>query len=111
MDVEKVLKLINAGFTADEIRNLLAKTPVPVDGALQPEAPEPAQAPEPAPAPAPDPVPADPAADPVVAALQGQIQALGESIKQLSNNIVNPTLNDVKPLGIDDIITRFFKED
>lgn len=51
MTAQEVLKLIDAGFSADEIRGMTA--PVP-DPAPAPD-PEPAPAPDPDPAPAPEP--------------------------------------------------------
>ena len=63
--LEEVMKLLNAGFTADEIRQL----------ALSPKDPKPAGDPEPKedPKPAGDPEPKEdpkPAADPVLAAIE-----------------------------------------
>ena len=74
MKSSDVLALINAGFTADEVRRM-----------LEPEqAPEPAPTPEPAPAPAQDPEPAqapEPAKDPVQ--LLQTIEALRQQIEDL----------------------------
>lgn len=59
MTVQEILKLVDAGFTADEIRN--------IDGSAQPDLqpdPQPAPVPDPQPAPAPDPQP-DPQPAPV----------------------------------------------
>lgn len=68
MNANDVMKMLEAGFTATEIRALVAANDPP---APEPEpAPEPAPEPEPAPAPAapPEPVPAGP--DPVLAAIE-----------------------------------------
>lgn len=60
MKMEDVLKLLDAGFTTDEIRSLMA----PADPAPAPDpAPDPAPAPDPEPGPSPDPAP-DPAPAP-----------------------------------------------
>lgn len=58
MNTENVLALINAGFTVDEVRRMMAdpaEPEAPAEPAPAPD-PEPEQAPEPAPAPAKDPV-------------------------------------------------------
>ncbi len=72
MKSEDVLALINAGFTADEVRRM-----------LEPEqAPEPAPTPEPAPAPDPEPALApEPEKDPVE--LLQTIEALRQQIEDL----------------------------
>ena len=74
MNTENVLALINAGFTVDEVRRMMADT-------AEPEAPaEPAPAPDPEPSPAPEPAPA-PAKDPVE--LLQTIEALRQQIEDL----------------------------
>lgn len=74
MNTENVLALINAGFTVDEVRRMMADP-------AEPEAPaEPAPAPDPEPEPAPDPAPA-PAKDPVE--LLQTIEALRQQIEDL----------------------------
>lgn len=58
MNTENVLALINAGFTADEIRRMMAdpaEPEAPAEPAPEP-APEPDKKPEPAPEPSKDPV-------------------------------------------------------
>lgn len=67
--LDKILTLINAGYTREEITALLAPahTPAPT--------PEPAPAPTPAPAPAPTPAPA-----PDMAAILGAINQMGSNI-------------------------------
>ena len=118
MDVEKVLQLTAAGFTADEIRQMM-KDPVP--------APAPAPASDPTPAPDPSPAPAaDPAATPEtkpaaapdpspapdpLADIRQQLSGLTDVVDKISKSIVMPNMDDVKPVGIEDIITNFFKED
>lgn len=75
--LEEVMKLLNAGFTADEIRQLALspKDPKPADDPDPKEDPKPAGDPAPNedPKPAPDPAPKEdpkPAADPVLAAIE-----------------------------------------
>lgn len=74
MNTENVLALINAGFTVDEVRRMMADP-------AEPEAPaEPAPAPDPEPEPAPDPAPAQ-GQDPVE--LLQTIEALRQQIEDL----------------------------
>ena len=62
MTVQEIMRLLDAGFTADEIRNLNGSDQPDPQPAPEPD-PQPAPAPDPQPAPAPDPQPA-PAPDP-----------------------------------------------
>lgn len=72
MNTENVLALINAGFTVDEVRRMMADP-------AEPEAPaEQAPAPDPEPEPAPDPAPAQ---NPVE--LLQTIEALRQQIEDL----------------------------
>lgn len=101
--LELLNKMLDAGFTANEIKVML--------GASQPEAPaEPEAAPaEPEAAPE---VPAEaaPAVDPF-AEVNKRIDALMGSIEKIAKTGLMPTLDNVEPKGIDDVIVRFFKED
>ena len=64
MTVQEIMKLIDAGFTADEIRQLngAAAAPAPEPVPAPDSEPAPASNTEPAPAPDPAPAPAQPAA-------------------------------------------------
>lgn len=105
MTVDQVLKLIDAGYTAAEIKAMEMPAPDP-----KPEpAPAPDPKPEPTPAPDPKPEPA-PAPDPLDA-IKAELQGLTDVVEKMSKSIIMPTLDDVTPLGIEDIITNFFKED
>ena len=95
MTIDQILKLAEAGYTAAEIKAMEMPTPDPK--------PEPAPAPDPKPEPAPAPDPLD--------AIKQQIQGLTDVVEKMSKSIVMPTLDDVTPLGIEDIITNFFKEE
>ena len=73
--LDKILTLINAGYSREEITALLTPAPAPAP------APVPAPAPAPVPAPAPAPVPAPaPAPVPDMAAIQGAINQMGSNI-------------------------------
>lgn len=115
MTVDQVLKLIDAGYTAAEIKAMETPAPDP----KQEPAPAPDPKPEPAPTPDPKPEPAptpDPKPEPAPApdpldAIKAQLQGLTDVVEKMSKSIIMPTLDDVTPLGIEDIITNFFKED
>lgn len=121
MDIEKVFKLMDAGFTADEIRTMLNSSPAQPAGSasLQPLSPEPTAAdPEPAAAEAPVEEPKEEQPDPI-AALKADIgqqidQAMKqqqESINKLAKLMGMPSMDNVQPKGIDDIVRNFFKEE
>ena len=90
MKVEEVIKLIDAGFSKDEI-----------DKMLQPE-PEPKPDPEPEPKPDPEPK-AEPEIDPVLKELQDLKKAV------YAMNIMNSAQPEQK--SVDDILAASLKED
>ena len=113
MNAAEILKLIDAGFTADEIRKMS-----PAAGTEPKTETDPAQAPAPSPSPEqaepeqavipetkPDPVP-----DPLDT-IMDRISSLTQTVEKMSKSVVMPSMDDVKPLGVEDIITKFFKED
>lgn len=109
MDIEKVFKLIDAGFTKDEI---IKMSEPPAEPKEEPKPEEPKKE-EPKPE---EPKKADPAKD-----FKKEItDAIGEAFKdaykpfeELYNNMSKlagmPSINDVQPKGIEDIISDFFK--
>lgn len=115
MDVDKVLKLTEAGFTADEIRTMIsgspapAVTPDPVPASDPSPAPEaspaatPETTPEPAPVPTPGPDPLD--------AIRTQLSGLTDIVDKMSKAIIMPNMDNVTPAGIEDIVSNFFKEE
>ena len=74
MKYDDIMKLVNAGFTAEQIQAMEAPAPAPAPD------PTPAPAPDPTPAPAPDPTPA-PAPVPDLSATLGAMQ---QTINQLA---------------------------
>ena len=130
MNITDVKELLQAGFTASEIREMLAdkKEKAPAEPAAAPEvkkekAPaEPAAAPEvkkeKAPAAAPEksvePEKKDSAkelSDAVSAAIAKSFKPFEEIYNKLATLAGMPSIADVQPKGIEDIITNFFKED
>ena len=122
MNAEDVLRLISAGFTADEIRQMTRPTaaqdpppapaaePVPAANPAPSPAAEPAAIPETAPAAAPTPDPAPAGPDPLDSIKQ-QIAGLTSIVETMSKSIIMPNMDSVNPLGVEDIISKFFKED
>lgn len=105
MNVADVLKLVEAGFTAQQISQMLA--------APEPQKPAPAED-----KPAPEPEPEKAAPEPKAASLDDIYKKLSEQIDSKFAEMAeafkmpaNPSIQDIKPLGLDDIIRNFFKEE
>ena len=102
MTKEDVLKLVNAGFSKDEIIALIGPT-----------APEPKPEPEPAPTPEPQPVP-EPAAAPQPAPSPEQADAIAALTQQVANltalvqksNMLRMEQPEIKPESAEDIIAN-----
>lgn len=102
MDMQDILRLVQAGYTKEDIDKMVAPAPAPAaDPAPAPApapAPDPAPAPEPAPAPDPAPAPAPtPEPDP-----EPSMKDLMLSISKLTSAIqANAIANSVIPGGPD----------
>lgn len=115
MNITDVKELLQAGFTASEIREMLAdkKEEAPAEPAAAPEVKK-----EEAPAAAPE-KPAEPEkkdsakeiSDAVSAAIAESFKPFEEIYNKLATLAGMPSISDVQPKGIDDIISNFFKED
>ena len=117
MDAEKVLKLIDAGFSADEIRGMLGSAPAEEAPKIQ-EPSQPEIKEEPKEAPAATPAPAakeDPKEDPIAKAINEHLESIFKPIEDRFTAMAKlagmPSLDSVQPKGVDDIIKKFFKED
>lgn len=109
MDAEKVLKLIDAGFSADEIRGMLAPSAEPK---AEPEAKEePKKAPE---DPKEEPAKEDPV-DAAMAAAQQKMDsfnaAMDSVIEKISKMAGMPAIGTTAPKGVEDVVSDFFKEE
>lgn len=113
MKTTDVLKLIDAGFTAEQI----LKMDAPEEPEKQPEIKEAKQEKlEPEKKPEPE-KKQDPAVDPDVKkvidqALKSMEEAMDKNLKSMAEAFrlqLQPSIGDVKPLGIEDVITNFFK--
>jgi len=117
MTAEQILKLIEAGYTKAEIdKMIIPAEPAPaIDNApsIAPEGKAAETDPQPA-APASEAKEETPAEAPKEDPLDGikaQIAELTNTLGAISKAVINPSMDNIKPLGIDDIITKFFKED
>ena len=124
MNANDVLKMIDAGFTADEIRKMTATAEgvshVSSSPEIQKEAEDKAASAPAAPveekkeAPAEAEKKEDPM-DSIRKAISDEIAATMKSYEDNMAKIMKmvgmPSLDDVKPKGIEDIISNFFKEE
>lgn len=117
MDIEKALKLIDAGFTAEEIRKMIPQktevspvlSPEPEAAATSPAAAAPAPEVKEEKKEEPDPMEAirQAVSDQISSAMKGYEENLAKVMKMAGM----PSMDDVKPKGIEDIISNFFKEE
>lgn len=116
MTAEQILKLIEAGYTKAEIDKMIIPADPPAvdnipssasEGKAAETDPQPAapasEVKEEAPAEAPKEDPLD--------GIKAQIAELTNTLGAISKAVINPTLDNIQPLGMDDIIVKFFKED
>lgn len=116
LKTEEVLKLIDAGFTAEQILKMDAPEKAPEEPEIK-EAPpaklEPEKKTE-------DTKPEQPALDPDVkavkavidSALKNMAETMDKNMKSMAEAFrlqLQPSIGDVKPLGIEDVLTNFFK--
>lgn len=116
MNITDVKELLQAGFTASEIREMLAdkKEEAPAEPAAAPEVKKEEAAPATAPEKPAEPEKKDSAkelSDAVSAAIAESFKPFEEIYNKLATLAGMPSIADVQPKGIDDIITNFFKED
>ena len=119
LNKDEVLKLIDAGFTAEQILKMDASEEPekqPEIKEAKQEKLEPEKKPEPENKPEPE-KKQDPAVDPDVKkvidqALKSMEEAMDKNLKSMAEAFrlqLQPSIGDVKPLGIEDVITNFFK--
>lgn len=121
MNPENVLKLVEAGFTAEEIRGMLKlQTPDSPASASLPLSPEPTGAAiteteEAAPAEAPVQEKGDAVAEAVDKALSERLEQINSGFETMYKNMQKlagmPSMADIQPKGVEDIISKFFKEE
>lgn len=107
MTINDVLKLVGAGFTAAQISELisaenLTNTATPEAVEATPENKE-TLSENPTPSAAPQPQEVD-----IMEAIDKKFAELYSNLK---NGAAAPSIGDIKPRGIEDIISSFFKED
>ena len=112
MNMKEVLRLLDAGFTKDDIMTIVSSADnIPSASeaaAAHPAAEASGVKPEDAPA----------AAEPAPAAEPDIYQMISDKIDAKFNEMAEafkmpamPSMGEIKPLGIDDIVRKFFKED
>lgn len=116
MNITDVKELLQAGFTASEIREMLAdkKEEAPAEPAAAPEVKKEEAAEAVAPEKPAEPEKKDSAkeiSDAVSAAIAESFKPFEEIYNKLATLAGMPSISDVQPKGIDDIISNFFKED
>ena len=124
MNANDVLKMIDAGFTADEIRKMTASPADSVSHVLSPEpkmeAEDKAASAPAAPAEEAKEAPAEEVKkeDPIEKMLAEIRENMAADRRLYEENMAKvmkmagmPSLDDVKPKGIEDIISNFFKEE
>lgn len=113
MNITDVKELLQAGFTAAEIREMLADKKEAAPEVKPEAAPEVKEAAPAAEKPT-EPEKKDSAkeiSDAVSAAIAESFKPFEEIYNKLATLAGMPSISDVQPKGIDDIISNFFKED
>lgn len=104
MNLERIYKLVDAGFTKDEIVRLMGYKPAPTPAPAPAQAHVPAPAHDPAPVPAPAPAP-DPAQAPD-SALLDTLKQMQTTLQQMQLANIGAANND-PPRSDDDIASDF----
>lgn len=107
MNLNDVIKLIDAGFTKADI-DALASRELSSAASEVPAAAEPAAVPAEAPAGAPEAeaAPEQDLSKLISEAIAKELKAFGEQMKMPAM----PSIGDIQPKGIEDVIRNFFKE-
>ena len=114
MNITNVIELLQAGFTAAEIREMLADKKEAAPEVKPEAAPEVKEEAAPAAEKPAEPEKKDSAkeiSDAVSAAIAESFKPFEEVYNKLATLAGMPSISDVQPKGIDDIISNFFKED
>lgn len=114
MNITDVKELLQAGFTAAEIREMLADKKEAAPEVKPEAAPEVKEEAVPAAEKPAEPEKKDRAkeiSDAVSAAIAESFKPFEEVYNKLATLAGMPSISDVQPKGIDDIISNFFKED
>ena len=110
MNMKEVLRLLDAGFTKEDIMTIVSSAEqipsAPEAAAAHPAAEPSGVKPEEAPA------AAAPAAEPdIYQMISDKIDAKFNEMAEAFKMPAMPSMGEIKPLGIDDIVRKFFKED
>ena len=114
MDSNTILKLIDAGFTAEEIRAMIAAQPVEITPAAPiQEAPDEQPKPEISKAPEAPKTENNISSDisaAISAAIKEALAPVNDMYKNAAKLAGMPSFADIKPLGIEDVVNKFFEE-
>ena len=109
LKTDEVLKLIDAGFTSEQILKMDAPEEPEIKEAPQAKL-EPEKKQE---DPKPEPQTQDPDVKAIIdAALKNMAETMDKNMKSMAEAFrlqLQPSIGDVKPLGIEDVLTNFFK--
>lgn len=114
MELKDVMALVNAGFSKAEIMQLIGTKQAAPEVKPEPEKEKPAEKAEPAEAKAEEPE-RDAITEAINKAFDERFKSVTENFEGLYNKMATmagmPSLAEVKPKGVEDIISNFFKED
>lgn len=103
MDIDKIFKLVDAGFTKDDIIKLANNEKAKEE---KPETPKEEKPKEEKPE-----SPKEDPAEKINAAIETALKPFQELYNNMAKLAVNPSKDSVEPKGLDDIIDNFFKGD
>lgn len=114
MTKDEIIKLIDAGFSAEEIKALgglnlsPAQDPQPAAGKDIPSTPDP----EPAPSASGADKPAGEQDDKpaYLKDIEDSLNSLFESVGKINKALAMPSIGSIEPVGIEDVLSKFFKE-
>ena len=105
MNAEQIIKLIEAGFTRDDIMKLAAGPKPAEEKPAEEPKPEEKQAEE---KPAEEPKPADLGAE-IATAIKDAMKPFEDMYNTMSKLAGMPAIDNIQPKGVDDILTKFFE--
>lgn len=106
MDIDKIFKLVDAGFTKDDIIKLANNEKAKEEKPETPKEEKPVTPKEEKPE-----SPKEDPAEKINAAIETALKPFQELYNNMAKLAVNPSLESVEPKGLDDIIDNFFKGD
>lgn len=112
MTPEQIIKLLDAGYTKADIDKMIIPAPAADNANSSTSEIGPTDSPVtagPISEATPEPEKAEDKPDPLDD-IKSQIAQLTATINTITKTVISPTLENVKPLGAEDVIVKFFKE-